>query len=182
MDSTGKLVNLTSDGSPFSSTSSIPDISRAPSPLFDESPPLEINFPTTPGLGLKVLCLDGGGVRGLSTLQILKRLQKMMVEMGYANIPPCQIFDMICGTSTGGLIAIMLGRLCMTVDDCIRLYKNLAKSIFNSMFPERAARYIKTDARLDSTILDRMIKLVILARLQFVDAPMRTMSKYACKT
>jgi len=28
-----------------------------------------------------------------------------------SEIRPCEVFDLICGTSTGGLIAIMLGRL-----------------------------------------------------------------------
>lgn len=28
---------------------------------------------------------------------------------------PCEIFDLICGTSTGGLIALMLGRLEMVI-------------------------------------------------------------------
>ena len=32
---------------------------------------------------------------------------------------PCDYFDMIGGTSTSGLIAIMLGRLHIVVDECI---------------------------------------------------------------
>lgn len=46
---------------------------------------------------LRLLCLDGGGVRGLASLYVLKRL------LSYVGDPkPCDYFDMICGTSTGG--------------------------------------------------------------------------------
>jgi patatin-like phospholipase/acyl hydrolase len=38
---------------------------------------------------------------------------------------PCDYFDMIGGTSTGGLIALMLGRLRMGVDECIAAYTDL---------------------------------------------------------
>ncbi|KAJ4508676.1 hypothetical protein HRR83_005768 [Exophiala dermatitidis] len=54
---------------------------------------------------LKLLSLDGGGVRGLSSLLILK---KIMREVGAAMNPPreqlkpCEYFDLIGGTSTGG--------------------------------------------------------------------------------
>ncbi|KAK4171585.1 hypothetical protein QBC36DRAFT_382447 [Triangularia setosa] len=50
----------------------------------------------------------------------------------YAESPPkpCDYFDIISGTSTGGLIAIMLGRLRMTVDDCINAYASLSESVF----------------------------------------------------
>lgn len=49
---------------------------------------------------LRVLCLDGGGVRGLSSLLILRYLMKLMDPK---NPPkPCEVFDMIGGTSTGG--------------------------------------------------------------------------------
>lgn len=62
----------------------------------------------------RILSLDGGGVRGLSSLVILRDI---MDEIGYqANVEnprPCDYFDLICGTSTGGLIAIMLGQLGM---------------------------------------------------------------------
>ncbi|KAK5997022.1 Intracellular membrane-associated calcium-independent phospholipase A2 gamma-like protein [Cladobotryum mycophilum] len=80
------------------------------------------------GRGLSLLCLDGGGVRGLSSLHILQRLVE---QIDPVNPPkPCDCFDMICGTSTGGLIAIMLGRLKMTVTECIREYEQLSASVF----------------------------------------------------
>ncbi|XTI93327.1 hypothetical protein V2W45_1215471, partial [Cenococcum geophilum] len=43
---------------------------------------------------------------------------------------PCHYFDYIFGTSTGGLNAIMLGRLRMSVDECIEKYPEMAKNIF----------------------------------------------------
>jgi patatin-like phospholipase/acyl hydrolase len=45
---------------------------------------------------------DGGGVRGLSTLYIIK---KLMEGIDSTNPPkPCDYFDMIGGTSTGGSV------------------------------------------------------------------------------
>lgn len=59
--------------------------------------------------GLCLLSLDGGGVRGLSTLYILKNLMaKLAYERygqaasNYPPIKPCEVFDLIGGTSTGG--------------------------------------------------------------------------------
>ena len=72
---------------------------------------------------IRLLALDGGGVRGLSSLMIL---QQLMVTIDPESPPkPCDYFDMIGGTSTGGLIAIMLGRLQMTVNNCISAYRDL---------------------------------------------------------
>ena len=72
---------------------------------------------------LRILSLDGGGVRGISTLYILKDLMRQIARGYAANNPalpdisplPCEYFDLICGTSTGGLIALMLGRLRMVI-------------------------------------------------------------------
>ncbi|KAL6713171.1 hypothetical protein ACLMJK_009292 [Lecanora helva] len=84
--------------------------------------------------GLCLLSLDGGGVRGLSTLHILQRIMDrvndLRKERGRPFRLPCEIFDMIGGTSTGGLIAIMLGRLRMSVKDCINVYEKLMVEIF----------------------------------------------------
>ncbi|KAG9077252.1 hypothetical protein FS749_010876, partial [Ceratobasidium sp. UAMH 11750] len=75
---------------------------------------------------LRLLSLDGGGVRGVSSLRILKAIMDRISP----GARPCEYFDLIAGTSTGGLIAIMLGRLRMSVDDCIKQYHRLAKKIF----------------------------------------------------
>lgn len=56
--------------------------------------------------GLCLLSLDGGGVRGLSTLYILRSIMKQVNEkrsaQGLSNVKPCDLFDLIGGTSTGG--------------------------------------------------------------------------------
>lgn len=43
---------------------------------------------------------------------------------------PCHYFDYICGSSTGALIAIMLGRFRMTVLDCLHEYETMSHKIF----------------------------------------------------
>jgi patatin-like phospholipase/acyl hydrolase len=53
-----------------------------------------------PDKDLRLLALDGGGLRGLSTLIILERL---MDTVNSESPPkPCDYFNMIGGTSTGG--------------------------------------------------------------------------------
>ncbi|KAL0958133.1 hypothetical protein HGRIS_000301 [Hohenbuehelia grisea] len=77
---------------------------------------------------LQILALDGGGVRGISSLTILQQILAKVT--GSQNTKPCEYFHMIAGTSTGGLIAIMLGRLQLTVQQCIDAYTQLASEIF----------------------------------------------------
>ena len=43
---------------------------------------------------------------------------------------PCHYFDFMYGTSTGGLIGTMLGRLRMTVTECLELYRKVGEDLF----------------------------------------------------
>ena len=70
----------------------------------------------------KILSLDGGGVRGLSIIMILKHLMRNLNRERGVHVHPWEEFDMIGGTSTGGIIAIMLGRLHMTLEECEAAY------------------------------------------------------------
>jgi patatin-like phospholipase/acyl hydrolase len=58
------------------------------------------------GKELCLLALDGGGVRGLSSLIILSRLMTRInaerEKQGKTTVKPCEVFDLIGGTSTGG--------------------------------------------------------------------------------
>jgi patatin-like phospholipase/acyl hydrolase len=62
-----------------------------------------------PDKGLRLLALDGGGVRGLSALIILGQL----VDTVDPETPPkpCDYFDIIGGTSTGGWVVLIFANL-----------------------------------------------------------------------
>jgi len=76
----------------------------------------------------RILSLDGGGVRGLSSFIILEEIMKEIRRQDSLDEVslPCEYFDLIGGTSTGGLIAIMLGRLRMVCPTPLRctVYSN----------------------------------------------------------
>ncbi|TVY37960.1 Kinesin light chain, partial [Lachnellula subtilissima] len=82
---------------------------------------------------LALLSLDGGGIRGMSELIILDEIMHRVQRRGnLSSVPlPADYFDMICGTSTGGLIAILLGRLRLSVPAAIDKYRILAKEVFS---------------------------------------------------
>ncbi|EIM91647.1 FabD/lysophospholipase-like protein, partial [Stereum hirsutum FP-91666 SS1] len=79
------------------------------------------------------LFIDGGGIRGLSSLQVLWNLMReIQLSEHLEKMPlPCECFDLIGGTSTGGIIALMLGRLRMSVDDALHKYAQLSKDVFS---------------------------------------------------
>ncbi|KAF8550170.1 FabD/lysophospholipase-like protein [Imleria badia] len=82
-----------------------------------------------------VLAIDGCGFRGRTQLLVLEELMKR--HSGDTDNPsrPCDVFDLICGTAAGGLIAILLGRLEMTCDEAIRAYDFLEVAIFDESPP-----------------------------------------------
>lgn len=113
-----------------------------------------------PGRGLNLLCLDGGGIRGLSSLQILKTLlERVARERGLPQPPkPCEFFDMIGGTSTGGIIAIMLGRMKMDVEQCMQAYTDLADEVFLPKHTLPINPFGKVQARFDAKALEDAVK------------------------
>ncbi|KAH0021871.1 hypothetical protein KCU78_g5966, partial [Aureobasidium melanogenum] len=110
--------------------------------------------------GLRLLALDGGGVRGLSELIILEQLmytyEQHSASSGGPTKKPCEVFDIICGTSTGGLIAILLGCFKLTVKEAITEYELLSKEVFGaprSMFSRRS--------RYSGSNLEKVIKTLV---------------------
>ncbi|KAK9681595.1 hypothetical protein RND81_10G013700 [Saponaria officinalis] len=74
--------------------------------------------------GLRILTMDGGGMKGLATVKILKELEKGSGRQIH------EMFDLICGTSTGGMLAVALGIKLMTLEKCEEIYKKLGKLVF----------------------------------------------------
>ncbi|KAJ6582705.1 FabD/lysophospholipase-like protein [Mycena vulgaris] len=107
--------------------------------------------------GLRILSFDGGGIRGLSSLLILQRIMyRITGGETDAMIPrPCEYFDLIGGTSTGGLIALMLGRLQMTVADAIKAYDSLAQAVFSEK------KHMGQDGTFKASLLEAAIKKIV---------------------
>ncbi|KAG6822701.1 hypothetical protein H0H92_012896, partial [Tricholoma furcatifolium] len=85
--------------------------------------------------GLRLLALDDGGIRGLSELIILREI---MYRLQYLekldSLPkPCDYFDIIGGVGTGGVIALMLGRLRMPIDIAIEKYVSFSKKVYSDV-------------------------------------------------
>lgn len=55
------------------------------------------------GTSFRILALDGGGIKGAFTASVLATLEKLIGE------PVARHFDLIAGTSTGGILAVGLG-------------------------------------------------------------------------
>ncbi|KAJ7697795.1 acyl transferase/acyl hydrolase/lysophospholipase [Mycena rosella] len=83
--------------------------------------------PNTLNLGVRVLSLDGGGAGALPELLILERLMyRVKTEGELETMPfPHECFELIGGSGTGGIIALMLGRLRMSVSDARSVYEKL---------------------------------------------------------
>jgi uncharacterized protein len=72
----------------------------------------------------RILSLDGGGIRGVFPAAFLARLEE------HLDYPIGRYFDLIAGTSTGGIIAIGLG-LDLSAADILKLYVDQGPAIFD---------------------------------------------------
>ena len=52
----------------------------------------------------RILCLDGGGIKGVFTAAALARIEDQTKRKIIDH------FDLICGTSTGGILAMFVNR------------------------------------------------------------------------
>lgn len=74
----------------------------------------------------KILSIDGGGIKGIFPAKFLASLEE---EIGEGQTH--KHFDLICGTSTGGIIALALS-LGIPAKEILKLYQDNAKTIFGS--------------------------------------------------
>ncbi len=79
----------------------------------------------------RMLSLDGGGILGVISLEILKEMEtQIRAEAGADDsFRLCDFFDYFAGTSTGAIIAAGLA-IGMSVDELSALYKDHADKIF----------------------------------------------------
>ncbi len=79
----------------------------------------------------KLLALDGGGIRGVMTLEILAEIERQLRDLhgGDENFRLCDFFDYIGGTSTGAIIATGLARG-MSAEGLLEFYQEVGPAMF----------------------------------------------------
>src|SRR5215475_10161032 len=79
----------------------------------------------------RILSLDGGGVKGILTLGMLKPLEEELRRRagGAGSFRLSDYYDLIGGTSTGSIIAANLA-LGLSIDQLIDLYLSLGPDVF----------------------------------------------------
>ncbi|XP_010548411.1 PREDICTED: patatin-like protein 3 isoform X2 [Tarenaya hassleriana] len=93
-------------------------------------------LPPSYGRLVTILSIDGGGIRGIIPGVILSHLESMLQELDGEDARLVDYFDVISGTSTGGLITAMLsapskdGRPLFSAKDIVPFYVNHSPKIF----------------------------------------------------
>lgn len=93
---------------------------------------------TSPQKLVRILSIDGGGIRGILPGQILVRLEELLQE----HDPQARLadyFDFMAGTSTGGILACLYlfpdsehpGRPLFSAKDAVDLYLERGDDIFD---------------------------------------------------
>jgi hypothetical protein len=89
----------------------------------------------------RLLAIDGGGIRGVLALEILRRVEGLLkVQSGRGDFRLSNYFDYIAGTSTGGIIAAGLS-IGMSIDEILTFYKEAGAQMFVKANLTRRLRY-----------------------------------------
>ncbi|KAI0888475.1 uncharacterized protein GGS22DRAFT_198203 [Annulohypoxylon maeteangense] len=88
-------------------------------------PPWVVNI-KPPYAGVRVLCLDSGGINGIVELKVLQAIEKILG----LKLPIQHFFDLIVGTGAGGISSLGLGVMGGSINNTIKQFKALYQEAF----------------------------------------------------
>ena len=132
----------------------------------------------------KILALDGGGIRGMITVEVLDRIEELLRKEtgGKDEFVLADYFDYISGTSTGAIIAAALS-LGWSVDRIRKFYINSGEQMFDKASLLKKFKYQYEDKELkkllkkefgsDTTLGSEELKtlLMMVMRNSSTDSP-----------
>ncbi|UVT14918.1 MAG: patatin-like phospholipase family protein [Nitrospira sp.] len=99
----------------------------------------------------KILALDGGGIRGMITIEILAAIEELLRETRpqeeRGSFVLADYFDFVAGTSTGAILAACIS-LGMPVSKIRKFYEGSGKDMFDKASLFKQFRYKYTDENL----------------------------------
>ncbi len=78
----------------------------------------------------KILCIDGGGIKGIYSASVLAKFEDLF------NVQITEYFDLIAGTSTGGIIALGAS-LGIPMREIVNFYETKGPTIFSQAKPSK---------------------------------------------
>lgn len=113
----------------------------------------------------KILSIDGGGIKGIFAASFLAELEEI------CGVQICDYFDMIAGTSTGGIIAVALS-VGIPAKEILKLYLDKAElifpkrtrfKVFSSKYSRESLKRAVSEVLQDKKIRDCKTRLLIPA-------------------
>lgn len=97
----------------------------------------------------RILALDGGGIRGMITVEVLAKIENLLREKldGDDDFVLADYFDFVTGTSTGAIIAACIS-LGMSIDEIRKFYLESGEEMFDKASLLRRFRYKYEDDKL----------------------------------
>src|ERR1041385_5072622 len=99
----------------------------------------------------KVLSIDGGGIRGIFAARFLQRCEECWGKKLH------EIFDLVVGTSTGGIIALAAA-YAKQMSNIVKLYADNASKIFHQPAPLSPRKLLLFQSKYDNTNLIMLLK------------------------
>ena len=108
-----------------------------------------------PHKGIRILCIDGGGMKGVIALEILRQLERETGRLIH------ELFDFMVGVSTGSIITALLGVKKLTVTEVKEIYNDLGAEVFKQSLYDGVKGMVTSHAYYDTEKYENIVKVSV---------------------